>query len=148
MMCPPGPGVAENGHESDADSNPEESPEYYQPISSVDEDDSRSESPPPPGINNGHIAENGGLIGSDDEDGDEEEEEEEEEARRESYEAARERAFREEELRRRAPLDEGSARRVMEAMRGVSFGGETPEWARAVPEDQWIQRLRSLRPTR
>jgi hypothetical protein len=55
------------------------------------------------------------------------------------------RAFREDESRRNAPLTTENATRVMEAMRGVSFGGVAPDWVGQVPEDQWIDRLRRLR---
>ncbi|KAK9286688.1 hypothetical protein L1049_015091 [Liquidambar formosana] len=73
------------------------------------------------------------------------EEEEEERRRREASDRAILRAFREDESRRNAPLTQENAVRVMEAMRGVSFGGLAPDWAGRVPEDRWIDHLRRLR---
>ncbi|XP_048136048.1 uncharacterized protein LOC125315390 isoform X1 [Rhodamnia argentea] len=145
----------ENGRGSDTDSNPDESPEYYQPISAADDSDSGSDSPVdfPQRLPNGYCVENGvsslsvndGFeLTSSDDDGDDEGEEEEERAR-EAYDAAMSRAFREDETRRNAPLTPHDGTRVMEAMRGVSFGGLAPDWAQSVPEDQWIERLRRLR---
>ena len=72
---------------------------------------------------------------------DEEDEEENERMR----EALAERAFNEDESRRRAPLTEENAMRVMEAMRGISFGGSTPDWVGQVPEDRWIDQLANIR---
>ncbi|EAY74573.1 hypothetical protein OsI_02461 [Oryza sativa Indica Group] len=69
--------------------------------------------------------------------------EEEEEGLRLGEEAAR--AFSEDERRRRAPLPAGAAARIVDAMRGVEFPGAPPPWAGSVPEDQWLDRLRSLR---
>ncbi|KAF8018759.1 hypothetical protein BT93_H3613 [Corymbia citriodora subsp. variegata] len=143
----------ENGHGSDTDSNPDESAEYYQPISDTDsESDSLADLPHL--LPNGYCVENGvsslsvddglDLKSSEDDADDQEEEEEEEERTREGYDAAMRRAFREDETRRNAPLTPHNATRVMEAMRGVSFGGLAPDWAQSVPEDQWIERLRRL----
>uniref|UniRef100_A0A0D9V230 Uncharacterized protein n=1 Tax=Leersia perrieri TaxID=77586 RepID=A0A0D9V230_9ORYZ len=56
-----------------------------------------------------------------------------------------ERAFSEDERRRRAPLPAGAAARIVDAMRGVEFPGAPPPWAGSVPEDQWLDRLSSLR---
>lgn len=67
----------------------------------------------------------------------------EEEGLRLGEEAAR--AFSEDERRRRAPLPAGAAARIVDAMRGVEFPGAPPPWAGSVPEDQWLDRLRSLR---
>ncbi|PAN30124.1 hypothetical protein PAHAL_5G275500 [Panicum hallii] len=73
-----------------------------------------------------------------------EEEEEREEGDVTAGEAAA-RAFSEDERRRHAPLPEGAAARIVDAMRGVEFPGAPPAWAGSVPEDQWVDRLRSLR---
>ncbi|KAK4407749.1 hypothetical protein Sango_0355900 [Sesamum angolense] len=143
---------------SDSDANSDDSPGYYQPISTVDsggedEDHDRdrvfSDQDPNPNffhLPNGWV-ENGvssiDLSDKDHESDGEEEEEEEEEAM--ESERAIERAFREDERRRSAPLTAENAVRVMEAMRGISFGGGAPDWAGQVPEDQWIDRLRRLR---
>ncbi|PKI66585.1 hypothetical protein CRG98_013029 [Punica granatum] len=160
-----------NGHGSDADSNPDETPDYYQPISSSGDDDSSSDSDPidhqqnspsnlrhlPLPLPNGYLGDNGIASLSlqdaadhksseeeDDDDGDAGEEQEEERAR-EASNSAMLKAFREDESRRNAPLRSEDAVRVMEAMRGVSFGGSAPDWAQRVPEDQWIEQLRRLR---
>lgn len=145
----------ENGHGSDTDSNPDESAEYYQPISAADSE-SDSSADLPQRLPNGYCVENGvsslsvddgfELTSSEDDAADDEEEEEEEDERaREAYDAAMRTAFREDETRRNAPLTPHNATRVMEAMRGVSFGGLAPDWAQSVPEDQWTERLRRLR---
>ena len=63
----------------------------------------------------------------------EDEEEEEEERMIEASESAIRRAFSEDENRRNAPLSAENAVRVMEAMRGVSFGGTVPAWAAQFP---------------
>ncbi|KAK9168040.1 hypothetical protein Syun_000180 [Stephania yunnanensis] len=55
------------------------------------------------------------------------------------------RAFTEDDRRRSAPLTPEAATRIRDAMRGVSFGGTTPDWAHSVPEDRWIDQLRRLR---
>ncbi|RVW56853.1 hypothetical protein CK203_078525 [Vitis vinifera] len=148
-----------NGGGSDSDTNSEDSPEYYQPISAVDSDGEASDQ-----VNSdedheehasdasdfhrlpngycGHVAENGvsSLNLNDDV-----EEEHEEERMRETSDSAIRRAFREDESRRNAPLTPENAMQVMEAMRGVSFGGLAPDWAGHVPEDRWIDQLRRLR---
>ncbi|XP_057723947.1 uncharacterized protein LOC130939896 [Arachis stenosperma] len=131
----------ENGHGSDSDTNSGDeaaAAEYYQPISGVD--DGSGESDGENGING--VAENGiWSLDQNDVVYEEEEEEEEERNRREEI----RRAFSEDENRRNAPLSEENATRVMEAMRGVSFGGVAPDWADRVPEDRWIDQLRRLR---
>lgn len=138
---------------SDSDSNSDDSPDYYQPISTVDggggedEDEGGDFSDQDPNPNFHHLR-NGwvenGVSSLDIRDDDHEDEEEEEEEATES-ERATERAFREDERRRNAPLTAENAVRVMEAMRRISFGGGAPDWAGQVPEDQWVDRLRRLR---
>ncbi|CAI9770774.1 unnamed protein product [Fraxinus pennsylvanica] len=155
-----GNSVADKAGDSDSDTNSDEAFDFYQPISTVtagDEDgavfDRNSDDdevnnhysnfhPPPNGYASGHCMVNGFLsLDLSDED------EVEEEGSRETTESQRaiERAFREDERRRQAPLTSENASRVMEAMRGVSFGGSTPDWAGRISEDQWIDRLRRLR---
>ncbi|KAK3015675.1 hypothetical protein RJ639_007512, partial [Escallonia herrerae] len=135
---------------SDTDTNPDESPEYYQPISAGGEgdgnlsdrsshDDRDSDFH---GLPNGH-AENG-ISALDLSDGDGEEEEEEFRTR-EAADTAVLRAFSADESRRNAPLAPENAARVMEAMRGISFGGVAPDWAERVPEDRWLDQVRRLR---
>ncbi|XWS74400.1 hypothetical protein CRYUN_Cryun02cG0212200 [Craigia yunnanensis] len=140
---------------SDSDTNHDDAPEYYQPISAVDDDDyeeqeglgdhvNSDEEHHYPSLSNGYVnrVENGisslhvGGVAA---------EEEEEERMREASDTAIRRAFREDESRRNAPLTPEIAMRVMEAMRGVSFTGLTPDWANQVPEDRWIDQLRRLR---
>lgn len=149
----------ENAEESDSDSNTDELPEYYQPISNGDEHDEDVSDPANSNRNgtdfhfhplpNGYADRVGNEISSIDlSDGEEKENNEgvevdgEEEVASESEIV---RAFREDESRRNAPLRPEAAARVMEAMRGVSFSGLTPDWANRVPEDQWINQLRGLR---
>ncbi|MED6179592.1 hypothetical protein PIB30_002417 [Stylosanthes scabra] len=151
----------ENEHGSDSDTNSGDeaaAEEYYQPISGFDDGSGQSDGENgvefhqvPNGycLQHNGVAENG--ISSLDRNDvvenksnsseDEEEEEEEERNRREEI----RRAFSEDESRRNAPLSEENATRVMEAMRGVSFGGVAPDWADRVPEDRWIDQLRRLR---
>lgn len=71
--------------------------------------------------------------------------EEEEMPTREASDSEILRAFREDENRRNAPLTPENATRIREAMRGISFGGATPDWVGQVPEDGWIDQLRRLR---
>ncbi|KAE8039350.1 hypothetical protein FH972_011771 [Carpinus fangiana] len=126
--------VADGANGSDSETNSDETQEHYQPISAVgydddeDSDRGRSDEDGHHGLANGayytrseEVAENGIA----------------------SLQILR--AFREDESRRNAPLTPENATRVMEAMRGVSFGGVAPDWAGQVPEDQWIDRLRRLR---
>ncbi|KAG5549718.1 hypothetical protein RHGRI_014875 [Rhododendron griersonianum] len=142
----------ENTEGSDSDSNADELPEYYQPISSgedvsdpadSDHDDSGFHR-----LANGYAQGLGNEICSIDlSDG--EEEGQNNEGKGGEEEAASEseivRAFREDESRRNAPLPPEAAARVVEAMRGVSFSGLAPDWANQVPENQWINQLRGLR---
>ncbi|KAK4427453.1 hypothetical protein Salat_1514200 [Sesamum alatum] len=140
---------------SDSDANSDDSPEYYQPISTVgsgDEDEDHDGDgvfpDQDPNRNFYHLP-NGwvenGISSLDLSDKDHESEEEEEEEEVMESERAIERAFGEDERRRNAPLTAENAVRVMEAMRGISFGGGAPDWAGQVPEDEWIDRLRRLR---
>ncbi|KAG6680961.1 hypothetical protein I3842_13G068900 [Carya illinoinensis] len=153
--------VEDRAHGSDSDTNPDEAPEYYQPISAVDDDEVSSDEDHASGLHQ-HLT-NGGYYTQSEEAGNgiasleinddlEEEEEkssEDEEEERMSLasdpDSAVVRAFREDESRRNAPLTPENATRVMEAMRGVSFGGVAPDWVGHVPEAQWIDRLRRLR---
>ncbi|XP_057774778.1 uncharacterized protein LOC130993758 [Salvia miltiorrhiza] len=143
---------------SDSDSNPDDSTDYYQPISSVDHNGGEdsddggggdfSDQDPNSTFHqqpNGWV-ENGvsSLDIISDEDADEDVEKEVEEAT--ESERAIERAFREDEARRNAPLTAENSGRVMDAMRRISFGGGAPDWTGQIPEDQWIDRLRRLRP--
>lgn len=164
-----------NGSDSDTNFDVDDddaAPEYYQPISAADDDedsgpisDSADEDrhangeaefqsrPLSNGNYNASRAENGmtSLCLNDDVERnkscseDEEEEEEEEERMRETADSAITRAFREDENRRNAPLTAENATRVMEAMRGISFGGVAPDWADRIPENQWIDQLRRPR---
>lgn len=150
-----------NGHGSETDSNPDENPDYYQPISAIGEDDSGSDSDRVDysrnsastlhHLPNGFLGENGiaslSIYEAADQKSSEEDEEDDEEAERSigASNSAILRAFQEDESRRRAPLRPEDAVRVMEAMRGVSFGGLAPDWAQRVPEDQWVEQLRRLR---
>ncbi|KAK7841954.1 uncharacterized protein LOC112000443 [Quercus suber] len=145
--------IEESGNGSDSDTNLDESPEYYQPILAVDDEDSDQLSSDedhaagfhhlPNGISSLEI--NDGVEREEDEGDEEGENENEEEEIREIPDSATVRAFSEDESRRNAPLSPENATRVMEAMRGVSFGGVAPDWVGLVPEDQWIDRLRRLR---
>lgn len=69
------------------------------------------------------------------------EDEEEEERIREESALAMRRAFREDENRRNAPLSQENARRVMDAMRRVSFRGSAPDWA----NHRWMDQLSGIR---
>lgn len=162
-----------NGSDSDTNLEDEDAPEYYQPISAVDdEEDSErdNESDDEDRRENGNgdaefeserlsndfysasQAENGMSSLSLHNDlernksSSEEDEEEEDEARvRITPDLAITRAFREDENRRNAPLTPENATRVMEAMRGISFSGLAPDWANRFPEDRWIDQLRRSR---
>ncbi|CAK7330417.1 unnamed protein product [Dovyalis caffra] len=166
--------LPENNNESDTETNPDDTPEYYQPILSVDFDDhdeyyrsdqsnsdeehhNNSHFSDSPHLDNGHCtreaedgistlnlnddAERKSSSSSDDED----EEELEAERAVEASNTAISRAFREDDSRRNTPLTPENATRVMEAMRGVSFGGFVPDWVGQVSEEQWIDQLRRLR---
>ncbi|XP_040992029.1 uncharacterized protein LOC121238983 [Juglans microcarpa x Juglans regia] len=155
--------VEDGAHGSDSDTNPDEAPEYYQPISAVDDDEVSSDDDHASGLhqrltNGGYhtqsVEAENGIASLEINDDLEEEEEEEKNSEDEEEERMRlgsgsdsavVRAFREDESRRNAPLTPENATRVMEAMRGVSFGGVAPDWVGRVPEAQWIDRLRRLR---
>lgn len=143
--------VAENAGGSDTDTIPDESPEYYEPISSsaIEDDDSSDQNSDTDHELNFHRLPNGearcvqnGINSLDLSDEDDEEDEHEEEERMRE---AMQRAFREDESRRRAPLTPENTTRVMEAMRGISFPGMAPDWAGRVPEDRWIDQLTGIR---
>ncbi|KAI5679763.1 hypothetical protein M9H77_00990 [Catharanthus roseus] len=148
------------GWNSDSDSVADDSSDYYQPISADageggleftrgensdsdgdDDDDNLHHSLP-----NGYAScmENG-VLSLDLSDEDDIEEDDEEERIMEESDMAIQRAFREDETRRNAPLTPENSMRVIEAMRGISFGGLAPDWAAQIPEDQWINQLRNLR---
>lgn len=133
-------------------------PEYYQPISAVDDDGGSSDGENGVEIRhlpNGYVGHGGvenGVAslnlndGAEQKSSDEEEEEEEEDRRmREEFEREVRRTLGEDESRRNAPLSEENASRVMEAMRGVNFLGLPPDWASQISEENWIERLRRLR---
>ncbi|KAG6401372.1 hypothetical protein SASPL_138226 [Salvia splendens] len=136
---------------SDSDSTADDSSDYYQPISSVDNggedsDDSGADLSDRDPNSTFHPLPNdwveNGVSSLDRSDDDAEKEVEE----ATESERAIERAFREDEARRNAPLTAENTGRVMDAMRQISFGGGAPDWACQIPEDQWIDRLRRLRP--
>lgn len=144
---------------ADSDDNSEThdsegSGDYYQPISAVDDDDSEEDGFPngdstPSGpaadlhgqdLCNGYPE--GGMDLKEEDNGSSTEEEEEERAASES---AMWRAFREDENRRNSPLPRENATRIMDAMRGISLQGFTPDWANRVSEPRWIDTLARLR---
>ncbi|KAK1265486.1 hypothetical protein QJS04_geneDACA010672 [Acorus gramineus] len=140
--------------DSPSDSDDAASLDDYRPISPSDDSDAESEPNDAPiepvylrhPVENHNPslppAENGHPFGGDD-GGEDLDEEEEEMARRREEEV--ERAFREDESRRNAPLTAENASRIVDAMRGVSFGGIAPDWVDRMPEDRLIDRLRRLR---
>ncbi|XP_044469675.1 clumping factor A isoform X2 [Mangifera indica] len=133
---------------SDSETNTDDTPEYYQPISAVDDSDSDSDSSIH-SLPNGYyvnVTENGvsRMDLNEEKSGSEDDEEE---RMREESETAIVRAFREDENRRNAPLSEENATRIMEAMRGVSLGGLAPDWINRVPEHRWMDQLRRIRQT-
>jgi len=144
----------ENGNGRDSDANSDDAPEYYQPISAVDDDGSSDDEHGRElrHVPNGfavHVVTKNGISSLDlndiaeksSSDEEEEQEEEEEERSREDF----ERALKEEENRRNAPLTTENATRVMDAMRRVSFAGVVPDWAARDPDDRWVNQLRRLR---
>ncbi|XP_022154868.1 uncharacterized protein LOC111022023 [Momordica charantia] len=138
--------------ESDSDANSAEGSDYYEPIAAVDDeesDDAGSEDeihssdthlqhlPNGCRVNQVENAVSSLRLNED----------EDEERMRKASDSAIRMAFREDETRRNAPLSPENAMRIMEAMRGVSFGGVAPDWTRIVSEDRWIDQLRRLRQT-
>lgn len=132
---------------SDSDAEPESD---YRPIAgAVSDSDSNSEPDLDAAVPHHRLDETGNGISaldlaSDDDEAAEDVEAEDEDGNLRPGEAAA-RAFSEDERRRRAPLPAGAAARIVDAMRGVEFPGAPPAWAGSVPEDQWLDRLRSLR---
>ncbi|XP_066312014.1 uncharacterized protein [Miscanthus floridulus] len=132
---------------SDSDAEPESD---YRPIAGAVSD---SESDPDPdfdaAVPHHRLDEAGNGISaldlaSDEDEAAEDAEAEDEDGDLRPAEAAA-RAFSEDERRRRTQLPAGAAARIVDAMRGVEFPGAPPAWAGSVPEDQWLDRLRSLR---
>ncbi|XP_062208462.1 uncharacterized protein LOC133909954 [Phragmites australis] len=137
-------------HSSASDSDAETEADY-RPISSAASDsDSDADPDPDAAVPHHRLGETGNgisaldLASNEEGEADEGEENEEGEEGMRPVEAAA-RAFSENERRRRAPLPAGTAARIVDAMRGVDFPGAPPPWAGSVPEDQWVDRLRSLR---
>ncbi|KAH9701924.1 hypothetical protein KPL71_025163 [Citrus sinensis] len=134
---------------SDSDDN---APEYYQPISVQDPDSDSdadqisSDACDAGTLPNGYYeAEVEHLNGDVEAKSSSEAEDEEEERIREESALAMRRAFREDENRRNAPLSQENARRVMDAMRRVSFRGLAPDWANRLSEDRWMDQLSRIR---
>jgi hypothetical protein len=136
-------------HSSGSDSEGDPDADYYHPISSFAADtDSDSEADPDAAVPHHRLHETHNGVAAldlasvkDDADSDEDQGDEEDVG---PVEAAA-RAFTEDEQRRRALLPAGAAARIVDAMRGVELPGAPPAWAGSVPEDQWLDRLRSLR---
>ncbi|KAI3974683.1 hypothetical protein MKX01_004412 [Papaver californicum] len=120
--------------ESDSEINLDDNPDYYQPISSSDEDENDSD--PNPSfqmVSNGHT------------EPEIDDEKEEEVVIEEATNSEISRAFEEDENLRRAPLTPEDSNRIMDAMRGISLQGFVPDWSNQVPESHWIDQLRNLR---
>ncbi|XP_023520169.1 uncharacterized protein LOC111783470 [Cucurbita pepo subsp. pepo] len=143
---------------SDSDTNSAEGSDYYEPISVIDgeesdeaagsDDETYSSDTHLHHLPNGFRVENAVSSLSLNDDVERRcSDEEEEESMREASDSAIRMAFREDETRRNAPLSPENATRIMEAMRGISFGGSAPDWTRIVSEDRWIDQLRRLRQT-
>ncbi|KAI3951380.1 hypothetical protein MKW92_048268 [Papaver armeniacum] len=127
----------QDSDESDSEINlDDDNPDYYQPISSSDEDDEIDSDPNP----SFQILSDGQI-----EPEINDEEEEEEVIEDESTNSEISRAFREDENRRKAPLTPENSNRIMDAMRGISLQGFVPDWSNQVPESNWIDQLRNLR---
>ncbi|CAN0903928.1 hypothetical protein LINGRAHAP2_LOCUS22794 [Linum grandiflorum] len=136
-----------NNPGSDSDTNSDEVPDYYQPISAADDvetDEEQDDVTDSSNLENGHCFghEAEGWISSLHLNGVKSDDEEETVVSESSAVAVR--AFREDENRRNAPLTAETSTRVMEAMRGISFLGSAPEWAVRVPETRWIDQIRRL----
>ncbi|KAF6146943.1 hypothetical protein GIB67_002442 [Kingdonia uniflora] len=127
---------AQDNAGSDSDSNSDDSPDYYQPISAVDSDEETQSDENP----NGYVA---AEIGISNIHLKEEEDYGDEEAERVRLELAVSKAFRDDERRRNAPLPPENATRILDAMRGISL--VVPDWSGRVSEDQWVDQLRRLR---
>ncbi|XP_030503951.2 uncharacterized protein LOC115719161 [Cannabis sativa] len=157
-----------NGSDSDTNLDEDDAPEYYEPISAVADDDNDDEEEDRTRTReNGHVDDTTGFHSNGDyyarqfENGvsslnlnnddlelsksSSEAEDEEEESMGEDDDTAAMRAFREDEIRRNAPLTTENATRVMEAMRGISFSGVAPDWADSVSGNHLIDHLRRLR---
>lgn len=137
-------------HFSASDSDAEPDADYYHPISSASADsDSDADADQDAAVPHHRLHETHNGIAALDLASEGHEEDSEEEDREEEGvtpgDTAAARAFSEDEQRRRAPLPAGAAARIVDAMRGVEFPGAPPPWAGDVPEDQWVDRLRSLR---
>ncbi|GJN18615.1 hypothetical protein PR202_gb05791 [Eleusine coracana subsp. coracana] len=137
-------------HSSASDSDGDLEADYYHPISSAGADsESESDADPDAAVPHHRLHEtHNGMAALDltsDDRGEESDEEDQEEEGVTPGEAAAARAFSEDEQRRSAPLPAGAAARIVDAMRGVEFPGAPPPWAGDVSEDQWVDRLRSLR---
>ncbi|KAI3844664.1 hypothetical protein MKX03_026766 [Papaver bracteatum] len=119
---------------SDSETNlDDDGPDYYQPISTDDDEETSY---------NGHIEPGIGIHTLDLNDEEETIEDEEEETSNSEI----SRAFIEDENRRNAPLTPETSNRIMNAMRGISFqAGFVPDWINQVPDDRWIDHLRNLR---
>ncbi|RZC55802.1 hypothetical protein C5167_014650 [Papaver somniferum] len=121
--------------ESDSEINLDnDNPDYYQPISSSDEEDDHDSDP-----NQGFQMPSNGQTEP------EIDEEIEEEVIEGATNSEISRAFREDENRRKAPLTPENTNRIMDAMRGISLQGFVPDWSNQVPESNWIDHLRNLR---
>lgn len=126
--------VAEMNGGSDSD---DDAPDYYQPISVQDPDsDSDADQINSDGSDTRSLP-NGDVEAKS---SSEAEDEEEEERIREESALAMRRAFREDENRRNAPLSQENARRVIDAMRRVSFRGSAPDWA----NHRWMDQLSGI----
>ncbi|RZC91849.1 hypothetical protein C5167_021560 [Papaver somniferum] len=131
---------------SDSDTNnlDDDGPDYYQPISTDDDEDVDH------GFqmisSNGHIEPEIGIHTLDLNHEEEEETIEDEEEEEEASNSEISRAFIEDENRRNAPLTPENSNRIMNAMRGISFqAGFVPDWINQVPDDRWIDHLTNLR---
>lgn len=138
------------GHSSASDSDAEPQSDYCPIAGDVSDSDSEPYTDPDLDAVPHHRLDEAGNgisaldLASDDDEAAEGAEEEEEDGDLRPEEAAA-RAFSEDERRRRAPLPADAAARIVDAMRGVEFPGAPPAWVGSVPEDQWIERLGSLR---
>ncbi|XP_021909969.1 uncharacterized protein LOC110823798 isoform X2 [Carica papaya] len=161
-----GNSTEENRSGSDTESNLDDDvPQYYQPISAVDGDEENPDHQVNSdeehygfqvsdrrGLSNGYCAHGEAEDGisslrlQEDVEQKSDSEDEDDERMRHASDWAILRAFRTHETRRNAPLTAENVARIMETMRGVSFGGLAPDWATQVPEDRWIDQLRRLRP--